>query len=74
MLMHTLKFNVSACGIDQSTQTARHGIHGLLEEVAWDIVDDILNPCFQLFQCARFCPPHKKKSHGVRSGLLVGHT
>ncbi|PSN41629.1 hypothetical protein C0J52_17767 [Blattella germanica] len=54
MLMHTLKFNLSPRGIDQSSQTAWYGIHGLLE----DIVDDILNPCFQLFQYARFCPVH----------------
>jgi hypothetical protein len=56
--MHTLKFNAGTCDVHQFPQTAGDGIHSLLEEVVWDIGDNILNPFFQFFQCARFCTVH----------------
>ena len=78
---HSLKFNIGTCGIHQLPQTTGDGIHSLLREVVWDVGDNVPNPVLQFFHCARFCPvhvllcqPHRKKSQGVRSGLLAGHS
>jgi hypothetical protein len=79
--IHTLKFNADTCDIHQFPQTAEDGIHSLLEEFVWDIGDNVPNPCFQFFQCARFCMVHlilcpapQEKAQGVRSELLAGHS
>jgi len=55
---HSLKFNVGTGGIHQLPQMAGYGIHSLLQEVMWDVGDNVLNPVLQLFHCARFCPVH----------------
>ena len=55
---HSLKFNVSTGGIHQLPQTTGDGIHSLLQEVTWDVGDNVKNPVLQLFHCARFCPVH----------------
>jgi hypothetical protein len=53
-----------------------------LQKVVWDVGDNVPNKVLQLFHCASFCPvhlffcpaPQKKKSQGVRSGLLAGYS
>ena len=55
---HSLKFNVGTGGIHQLPQTTGDGIHNLLQEVVWDVGDNVPNVIFQLFHCARFCPVH----------------
>ena len=55
---HSLKFNVGTGGIHQLPQTTVDGIHSLLQEVMWDVGDNVPNPVLQLFHCARFCPVH----------------
>ena len=54
----SLKFNVGTGGIHQLPQTTGDGIHSLLQEVVWDVGDNLPNPVLQLFHCARFCPVH----------------
>ena len=56
--MRSLKFNVGTGGIHQLPQTTGDGIHSLVQEVVWDVGDNVLNPVFQLFHCARFRPVH----------------
>jgi hypothetical protein len=79
--MHTLKFNVGTCDVHQFPQTAGNAIHKLLEEVVWDIGDNVPSPCFQFPQCERFCTVHlilcpapQEKVTGLRSGPLAGHS
>jgi len=54
----SLKFSVGTGGIHQLPQTTGDGIHSLLQEVMWDVGDNIPNPVLQLFHCVRFCPVH----------------
>ena len=49
-----LKFNVGTGGIHQLPQTTWDGIHSLLQEVVWDVGDNVLNPVLQLFHCTWF--------------------
>ena len=55
---YSLKFNVGTGGIHQLPQTTGDGIHSLLQEVVWDVGDNVPNPVQQLFHFARFCPVH----------------
>ena len=55
---HSLKFNVSTGGIHQLPQKTGDEICSLLQEVVWDVGDNVPNPVLQLFHCARFCPVH----------------
>jgi len=52
---HSLKFNG---GIHQLPQMTGNGFHSLLQEVVWDVGDNVPNPVLQLFHCARFCLVH----------------
>jgi len=54
----SLKFNVGTGGIHKLPQTTGDGIHSLLQEVVWDVGDNVPNTVLQLFHCARFCPVH----------------
>jgi hypothetical protein len=75
--VHILKFSVGIYDVHQLPQTAGDGIHSLLEDVVWDIGDNAPNPCFQFFQCARFCTVHLilcPAPQGVISGRLAGHS
>ena len=54
----SLKFNAGTGGFNQLPHTTGDGIHSLLQEVVWDVGDNVPNPVFQLFHCARFCPVH----------------
>jgi len=56
--MHNLEFNVDPGSTHQLPQTTVDGIHSLLQEVMWDVGDNLSNPVVQLFQCVRFCPVH----------------
>ena len=51
---HSLKLNVRTGGIHQLPQMTEDGINSLLQEVMWDIGDNVPNPVLQLFHCARF--------------------
>jgi len=55
---HSLKFNTGTDGVHQLPQTTGDGIHSLLQEVAWDVGDNVPNPVLQFFHCARFCLVH----------------
>jgi hypothetical protein len=54
----SLKFNVCSSGIHQLPQTTGDGIHSFLQEVVWDIGDNVPNLVLQLFHFARFCTVH----------------
>ena len=45
---HSLKFNVGTSGIRQLPQTTGDGIHSLLQEVVWDVGDNVPKPVLQL--------------------------
>ena len=51
---HSLKFNVGTDGIHQLPQTTEGGIHSLLQEVVWDVGDNVRNPVLQLFHFPKF--------------------
>ena len=55
---HSLKFNVGTGGIHQLPQMTGDGIHSLLQEVVWDVGNNVPNPVLQIFHCARFCSVH----------------
>src|SRR5215475_721099 len=55
---HGLKCNVETGGIHQLPQTTGDGIHRLLQEVVWDVGDNVPNSVLQLFHRARFCSVH----------------
>ena len=55
---YSLKFNVGTGGIHQLAQTTGVGTHSLLQEVVWDVGDNVPNAVLQLVHCTRFCPVH----------------
>jgi hypothetical protein len=75
---HSLKFNLGIGGIHHLPQTTGDGIHrkscGILmitfriRSSSYSIVRGFVR------YTSSFAQPHRKKSQGVRSGLLAGHT
>ena len=76
---HSLKFNVGRGGIHYLPQTTGEGIHSLLQEIVWNVVITFRirsSNCSIVRGLARytsFVQLHRRKSKGVRSGLLAGH-
>ena len=54
ILMRNLEFNVGTGSIHQLPRKTGDGIHSLLQEVMWNVGDNLSNPVLQLFQCVRF--------------------
>lgn len=50
--------HVSTDVINQIPQTARDGINNFLKDIIWEIIENPLNPCLQLLQCAKFSLVH----------------
>ena len=78
---YSLKFNVGTGGIHQLPQTTGDGIHAFCRKSCWTLVITFRirsSDCSILRDFAQytssFAQPHRKKSHGVRSGLLAGHS
>ena len=69
---HGLKFNVGTGGIHQLPQTTGDGIHRLLQEVVWDVGDNVPNLVCQLFHRARFCSVHLLLCPAPQ-GKVTGH-
>ena len=55
---HRLKFSVGTGDNHQLPQTTGDGMHSLLQEVVWDVGDNVLNPVLQFFHCVRSCLVH----------------
>ena len=45
---HRLIFNIGTGGIHQLPQTTGDGIHSLLQEVVWDVGDNVPNPVIRI--------------------------
>jgi len=72
--MHNLEFNLGTGSNHQLPQTTGDGIHSLLQEVMWDVGDNLTNPVLQLFQCVIFCPVHLLLNPAPRHHLCTATT
>ena len=54
---YSLKFNVGIGGIHQLPQTTGDGIHSLMQEVVWDVGDNVPNSVQQFCEVSPSTPP-----------------